>query len=411
MNPRTDLDNKIKNMIVNLDHATPAAPDFDDLADRTQPSRQRRMPVVAAAAALVALGVGGLALNASNSQQPATANAPTNTLPAPVEASSPPTTAPIGPLCDEDRGCAGFDALVVADGISDYYVGPASLGEPRIDESHFRYLTRCVELDTAGATCTKIEGIAGVGIVDYPSDVPVDTSVTTADANDIEIGTVFTDISPEEYSAGWAAEWGSSAIDVRGTTAIAYRTTDTTASLIWTERPGVLVWIQAPLEREAELPAIAEGLQLVDGPETIPSRLVVAGTGEPYDASSNDGDAMIVGKRDGTECTGWAYIDDCSNAIADTTYMRTINDEPVIVGAVPADVASVVVRPVDGEPVIASLITVEGYETRFFQTAVETYETTTVEWLDPAGVITATTAVEADPLYSPDAFPGQTSAG
>ncbi|WP_395153704.1 hypothetical protein [Ilumatobacter sp.] len=54
------------------------------------------------------------------------------------------------------------------------------------------------------------------------------------------------------------------------------------------------------------------------------------------------------GKCDGAECTGWAYIDDCSNAIADTTFMRTVNDAPAIAGAVPADVASVLIPPDGG---------------------------------------------------------------
>lgn len=98
MNPTIDLDDKIRDLLDRLDQATPTPPAFAELHHDGSSAPSRIMPLTAAAA-LVALGVGGLvAVNARDDSavtQPAPP--PASSQPAPSDAQPAPATAS-GPL-------------------------------------------------------------------------------------------------------------------------------------------------------------------------------------------------------------------------------------------------------------------------------------------------------------------------
>jgi hypothetical protein len=100
-----------------------------------------------------------------------------------------------------DVNCKPLDRLPVVAGAADFYVGPESLGTAVVNQEMLDQvgIIRCLGLTAAGSVCQRIEGIAGVGLVTYPTNVSApstvlgDQAVTTVD---IEVGTTFTDVSP-----------------------------------------------------------------------------------------------------------------------------------------------------------------------------------------------------------------------
>jgi hypothetical protein len=98
MNSTIDLDNKIRNLLDQLDHVTPTPPAFNELRNYGSSTPLRGVPV-AAAAAVVAIGVGGLvAIDAPNDGSatrptaPPVASQPAPSDPQPAPA---PTTGPL----------------------------------------------------------------------------------------------------------------------------------------------------------------------------------------------------------------------------------------------------------------------------------------------------------------------------
>ncbi len=103
MNPTIDLDDKIRDLLHQLDHATPTPPAFAELHHYGRSGPSRMVPLTAAAA-VVAIGVGGLvAVTASNdgsATQPAAPPAasqpgPSASQPAPALASGPLLSTPL----------------------------------------------------------------------------------------------------------------------------------------------------------------------------------------------------------------------------------------------------------------------------------------------------------------------------
>jgi hypothetical protein len=103
MNPTIDLDDKIRDLLDQLDHATPTPPAFDELHHYGHSGPSRMVPLTAAAA-VVAIGVGGLvaitARNDGSATQPAappaaSQPAPSESQPAPASASGPLLSTPL----------------------------------------------------------------------------------------------------------------------------------------------------------------------------------------------------------------------------------------------------------------------------------------------------------------------------
>jgi hypothetical protein len=109
-----------------------------------------------------------------------------------------------------DVNCKPLDRLPVVAGAADFYVGPESLGTAVVNQEMLDQvgIIRCLGLTAAGSVCQRIEGIAGVGLVTYPTNVSApstvlgDQAVTTVD---IEVGTTFTDVSPADYANTWGS--------------------------------------------------------------------------------------------------------------------------------------------------------------------------------------------------------------
>jgi hypothetical protein len=87
MNPTIDLDDKIRKLLEQLDQATPAPPAFAELNDYRHSEPSRAVPLTAAAA-IVAIGVGGLVAINARVDAPATR---------PPAASQPLSSEPAGP--------------------------------------------------------------------------------------------------------------------------------------------------------------------------------------------------------------------------------------------------------------------------------------------------------------------------
>jgi len=412
-NSNTDtFDLRLRNDLDGIARSTPTAEPgrFDPSRLSTsvgEQSPRRGGAYLLAAAAVAALTVtGAIAVSTRSSPPPAVSEpAASNTLPAaPPEQADP---------CNE-QGCSDFDPLPVASGVSDFYVGPASLGDPVIALDHFDQLTRCTELSADFTTCVKIEGIAGVPTVAYPAVGDVAATSDPGDGFDsspdttVLIGTTFGDIAPPGYAAIWGPTQGDGpqeATTVRGHDAIRYLN-EASPALVWQERPGVLVWVVVPPNREDELVDIAENLQRIDGPTTIPYRVTVPELSTEWDMWDNDGNGLISARSQGVACVGLDYVDTCGTDIADRTIIRTRTEGVVrVAGSTPSDIASVRIDVAGGEAVGVETIAFADSASRYFSTVLDPDigPITEVTWLAADGEIATLMSVPG--IVEPDASP------
>jgi hypothetical protein len=275
--------------------------------------------------------------------------------------------------------------------VADFYAGPESLGEPSIDMSLFAALLRCNEFDSSATSCAAIEGMAGVNPVSYSS----------ADGT-VDIGTTWTNITPLEYAELWGPTQGdgpTSSTTVRGHDATRYLNDDRPA-VVWQERPGVLAWVAVSTNREEELTTIADNIRLLPGPNSIPWKFVVPGTGARYDASDNDADGLIVVRDGARECVGWAYVQACPDAAFSDTFMHERDGRRVVTGAVPPDVQRVRLSFPARDPVEVEPLEVNGITMRVFEVDISDTYVTGMEWLDRDGTVVAATTNAANTLLS-----------
>lgn len=401
------------------DSWSPFTPEFDTVEPskvrtisndelREHAARRRRLTTALAGVASVAVLVVGLAFAINRPTPSPVAEAPSSALPAVDDATN------AAPVCD-DTGCFGLDELPVSPGLTDYYAGPTSLGEPSNTPQDLQVRTtipgreneqvsffngiRCAELDAAGTTCVELDGLTYFGgLVQYDTDITVDTTGTrTSDSFSIQINTSWTDLTPEQLiTSTYGPE---TAIDdartVRGHPAV--YTDYISPSLVWQERPGVLVSVQVPTERQSELDEIAENIRLVEGPTTISSRVAVPGTGDVVGATGDRFNTLTVERGNGVECVGWAFAQSCDTDIAATTFRESTSDGPAIIGATPSDVTAVRLT-VAGE----TLTTIDTrsfgtYESRFFKVDITATGPITVEWLNENQAVVASVLTEPGP--------------
>ena len=360
--------------------------DLRDLFVGTEPTRgqRSRWPVTIAAAALVAVGVGALAVR-DRGDELATASIPAGSEPVTAAGAMPSAGAPVSlgtdELCD-DAGCDNFDALPLVPGAATFYRSDlATEFGPEVTElDRFMHLTRCAELTSDGTACARIEGIAGVGIVTYGE---------SSDSPSVEIGTTFTTISPAQYAAHWGPTQGggdTSTLVVRGHDAVRYAN-ELRDAVVWQEAPGVLVWIAVDPSRGDDLLDIAEDVRPADPadvPNTIPHRVVVPGLGDTYDADDNNGDGVIVGVHDGLECVGFGFIDHCGTELEDRVIVRTAGDAIRVSGSTPPEVVKVRITTSPDVGAQAETVAFAPYQSRFFSVFVGAGDSLTVEWLNAA---------------------------
>lgn len=357
------------------------------------PPPRRRWPVSVAAALLVAVGVGALALSQRRHEfEPAAANlTPASTV---LPASEPavatvPESISLGEadLCD-DFGCANFDPLPLAPGAVTFYRSETATayGVETTQLDRLKYLARCAELTEDGTACSRIEGIAGVGLVEYGGGPNVEPTVG--------IGTTYTSISPEQYAAEWGPTQGggeTSPVSVRGHDGVRYQN-ESRDGLVWQEAPGVLVWVAVDPNLADELLGIAESVETVDPtivPDTIPHRVVVPGLpGEGWQARDNDSNGVMVGLHDGIECVGFGYINRCGTELEDRVIVTATGGALRISGSTPPDVTTVRVAVSADDGVHVETVPFAPYGSRFFTVLTDAAvfddsdNTLTVEWLD-----------------------------
>lgn len=396
-----------------------------DLAKRPErPNRRRMVAILGAVAAAAMVVVGLAAVQREPVEQPGASDSSEDPPPSSQASEPPATTSASGTTlvdyevtepvpsyvsreCETgvEDGCNPYVDLAVAVGASDFYVGPERLGTPQVALSEFDRLIRCAQLDEAGTACEKLEGFAGVGVTRYPSNVTVDTTgVESADALDVEIGTTFTDISPTEYATDWGQTGDGQAVlenvVVRGHEAIAFSYFES-RYVVWEERPGVLAWVKAASDAPDDLLAIAEEVRRVPGPTTIPWLVVVpdATHGQSYDATSNDGDTLLIGRReDGTECVGFGYIDkerSCDGSITDQTFVQIIDDRALVTGMAPAAVESVRISQDGVQLEVVDTRPIDTSDKLLFSAFVDVEGTIDVEWVNESG-ITTSSPIEID---------------
>jgi hypothetical protein len=294
-----------------------------------------------------------------------------------------------------DFGCGQFDPIPVAPGVDDFYIGPASLGDPLISSQFWNAALRCNQLDAAGTTCTAIEGLGFGPLVTYGAAGP----------GQVQVGTTFgTALSLDDYAAllgagspttGVSAE---SATTVRGHPAVALKIENASPGLMWEERPGVIVWVVVPSPRERELASLAEGVQRQVGPSSIPGRLVVPNTGVPwrFDPSGNNGSGLVVARFQGTECVAWGYIDSCDDGIEHRTFVSQIGDATIVAGAVPTNVDAIRVTPQFGQPVVVKPFSYGGFSARFYQASLPQDFAQSVDWLTADGSVIDRYEIDSD---------------
>lgn len=351
----------------------------------TRTTGRARLVGVAAAALLVAGGAGVWAATgrpASESPSAAETGSATPSLPSQQGSSAAVVSTVLAPPTGSSVPCFGTDCtpvdrLPVVAGATDFYVGPESLGTPVVDQEMLDQfgIIRCVELTADGSACQRIEGIAGVGPVSYPTNVPAPSTVPgdiTPRTIGIEIGTTYTGIAPSDYANIWGSgPTGSIAptpLAVRGHDGIQYHYGDRTYA-VWQEQPGLLVWVAVPDQMADQLSTIAEGVRRVSGPATIPYVVVVTPLARPWDTSDNNADGLVYTRIGGKLQVGVDYIDGSSPVVVRQN--PNVDAELVVGGAAPAEAMQVRITTAGNPPVIVDTVAFAGApEARFFQTNV-----------------------------------------
>jgi hypothetical protein len=381
----------------------------------TRTTGRARLVGVAAAALLVACGAGVWAATgrpASESTSAAETGSATPSLPSQQGSSAAVVSTVLAPSTGSSVPCFGADCtpvdrLPVVAGATDFYVGPESLGTPVVDQEMLDQfgIIRCVELTADGSACQRIEGIAGVGPVSYPTNVPAPSTVPgdiTPRTIGIEIGTTYTSIAPSDYANIWGSgPTGSIAptpLAVRGHDGIQYHDADRTYA-VWQEQPGLLVWVAVPDQMADQLSTIAEGVRRVSGPATIPYVVVVTPLARPWDTSDNSADGLVYTRIGGKLQVGVDYVDGTSPVVVRQN--PNVDGELVVGGAAPTEAMQVRITTAGNPPVIIDTVAFAGApEARFFQANVPGgVGQVTFAWLaaDGSEIDTgATEAVQAD---------------
>ncbi len=219
----------------------------------------------------------------------------------------------------------------------------------------------------------------------------------------MEIGTTFTGITRIEYAKEWGnyPEIGDAGIEdvtVRGQPAVAY-TYGASRYVVWSERPGVLVWVKAANDAPDELLNIAEGVRRVRGPDTIPWIVSVPDDkhGQSYDASSNDADTLVVGNQsDGSECVGNRFIESaCGGTIGEQTFVKIVDDRALVTGIAPTTVTTVRISQNGNQLTETPTRQIDPSTNLLFSEYVDVEGPVTVEWIGATGVV-ASTEIEID---------------
>jgi len=117
MTPTSDIDDKIRALLDQLDRATPAPPSFEELHRSGGPERSRLVPLVGAAA-IVAVGVGGVIAGSSRdrspvSQPPALTSEPQPDIAAPSTSGVAPVQSPTRSLLSTELDSSAAPFIVV----------------------------------------------------------------------------------------------------------------------------------------------------------------------------------------------------------------------------------------------------------------------------------------------------------
>lgn len=286
-----------------------------------------------------------------------------------------------------DFGCGQFDSIAVAPGVNDFYVGPASLGDPLISGQFWTAALRCVQVDASARTCTEVEGLRSVPLVTYEA----------SGGGQIQVGTTFGgSISLEDYAATFLGSLNGdraavTPTTVRGHPAVSFMADQSSPALMWEERSGVVVWVTVPPSRQSELTSLAEHIELQPGPSSMPGVLVVPNRQRGGD-TDNVGD-LVIARFQGAECVGWGYIDRCKEGIDDRTFINRVfqGDSTIVAGAVPPQVDRVRIRPEFGEPVDVTPFSFAGFTSRYYTATLPGDFVDSVEWLAASGAVLATT--------------------
>jgi hypothetical protein len=296
---------------------------------------------------------------------------------------APPTGSSV-PCLIED--CTPVDRLPVVDGAFDFYAGPETLGTPVVDQQWLERigLVRCLELTADGTACRRIEGLASVSLVAYPSI-------------GVEIGTTFTSITAADYVSQWGVSGAGLAptadVVVRGHDGIRFPYGDRDY-VVWPERDGVLAWVTAPSSMSDELLRIAEGVRELDGPTTIPF-LVVTGLGSAWDASDNDSDGVVYARIGDAICVGIGWVPDpCSRVVTRETPDGTGARQ--IAGIGPTGAVTARVELEDSSSYDFVLAAVQGLadEPGFLGALPAVDGSLTLSWLDADGAVLAAERIE-----------------
>lgn len=380
----------------------------DDIEVRPVDGRRRILAV--AAAVLVVVGSVGVWMAMQDPAESPVGDAPVDTSAdtIPVNETVVTVRTPTSDAPCLDEACNTFDRLPVVPGATDYYIGPESLGTPNVSLDWFETLVRCAELTADFGACQKIEGIAGVNLVSYSTSLTVDTTVRNEGSFQIGVGTTFTDISPKQYADQWGVSGmgpdAQKGLVVRGHEAIGYDN-EYSSTVVWQERPGVLVWVSTPAEFADQLLEVAAGVRRFDGPTTIPDKTMVTGLGNaPWDAGNNDATGLIAARVGGNDCVGYLWIEQCGTDIGRRTIVRSWSEGAVTVaGSTTGEVVSVRVELESGEVKTVDTVAFADRASRFYVMDSFTGAVKTVSWLDANGVVVD--SVQIDPVPPSDIDP------
>jgi hypothetical protein len=160
---------------------------------------------------------------------------------------------------------------------------------------------------------------------------------------------------------------------------------ESSVSLVWAEREGVLAWVQVPVAMSNELSAIAEGLRTLDGPTTMP-HLIVAGLGQAWDTYDNDADGVIYARVGGARCVGIGWVPDpCSTYVTRSSLDGSATIE--IAGVGPSGAATARFGLEDGSSYDFELTDVDGIADAqlFYAELPAVGQTYSVTWLSADG--------------------------
>lgn len=308
-------------------------------------------------------------------------------------------------------GVSGVGAIALAPGVEALYDATTAIPagwKRRVNRDAYKSVV-CTEYigTVSGPACVRLEGPILVSAFSYtaPTTIGEGEGVEATAANSvprttpasISIGTTFTDLGIEWFTnrrgprvvdgpVGPPPGSFATPTTVNGLPGVIVESSASTHSVVWSPSPGVVVAVDGDGVDVAMIldvaRAVAPAVQFAAASLPV---VVAAVEGVRWSASDNNHPYLLATKRDGRECVGFGWFDDCSQRFVDRIFSRFAEGRLILSGAVPPTTTTIRIERVGLEPLLVNPNEVEGFTSRFFAVDATEWSPVAVKAVGPDG--------------------------